>query len=65
MSMLYDILNKELVSTSISTNRSLHCWKASFRVSTYSSTFKYDFQISLVNIPEVSLDKGIFGPLLP
>ena len=65
MSMLYDIMNRDLISTSISMNRLIHCWKASFRVSTYSSTFKYDFQISLVDIPEVSLDKGIFGPLLP
>jgi len=65
MSMLYDILNRELVSTTITMNRSIHCWKASFRVSTYSSTFKYDFYISLVDIPEVSLDKGIFGALLP
>ncbi|MDD3803662.1 MAG: putative LPS assembly protein LptD [bacterium] len=65
LSILYDILNKETVSSSIAMNRSMHCWKAAFRVSTYGESFKYDFSLSLVDIPEVSLDKGIFGPLLP
>lgn len=64
-SLLYDLLGRELVSSSFSMDRTLHCWKASFRVSTYASSMKYDFSLSLVDIPEVSLNKGIFGPLLP
>ncbi|MGE3063238.1 MAG: LPS-assembly protein LptD [bacterium] len=65
MGILYDMLNREIISTSIVMNRSIHCWRALFRVSTYASAFKYDFSLSLIDIPEVALDKGIFGPLLP
>ncbi len=64
-STLYDFKNKKFVSFTASLNRSLHCWQARFMISSYSSVFKYDFQISIKDIPEISINKGIFGPLLP
>jgi len=44
-------------------DREIHCWKASFRVSQYGELVKYDFSITLTDIPEISIDKGILGPL--
>lgn len=64
-STLYDLKNKKFISFTTSLNRSLHCWQARFVVSSYSNIFKYDFQISIKEIPEISIDKGVFGPLLP
>lgn len=64
-STLYDFKSKNFVSFSASLNRSLHCWQARFTISSYANVFKYDFQISIKDIPEISINKGIFGPLLP
>lgn len=62
-SMLYDVLNKNTVSSSLTMNRDLHCWKASFTISTYGENFKYDFGLSLKDMPEISIDKDLLGPL--
>ncbi|MEO0234403.1 MAG: putative LPS assembly protein LptD [candidate division WOR-3 bacterium] len=64
-SSLYNLKDKNFVSFMASLNRSLHCWQARFMISSYANIFKYDFQISIKEIPEISIDKGIFGPLLP
>lgn len=61
--VLYDFKNGRFVSTAITIKRDLHCWDASFRIYTYGSTLKYDFSVSLKAIPDLSLDKGILGPL--
>lgn len=62
-SVLYNFKTERFVSTSISINRDLHCWDASFKIYTYGTTLKYDFRLSLKAIPDISLDKGILGPL--
>ncbi len=64
-STLYDVKSKRFVWFSTSLKRSLHCWEANFKVSSYSGIIKYDFQILIKDIPEISIDKGFFGPLLP
>lgn len=62
-SALYDVKNRMFISSSVLLERDLHCWKAAFRLSQYGSIVKYDFSITLTDIPEISLDKGILGPL--
>jgi len=60
---LYDIKYRKFISSSVQLDREIHCWKASFRVSQYGELVKYDFSITLTDIPEISIDKGILGPL--
>ena len=63
MSLLYDLISKEMVSSQVSLNRDLHCWKAAFSVSTYGEIFKYDFSLSLKEMPDIAIDKDLLAPL--
>ncbi len=63
MSLLYDLISKEIVSSQVSLNRDLHCWKAAFSVSTYGEIFKYDFSLSLKEMPDIAIDKDLLAPL--
>lgn len=61
--VLYDVLDRSIISSGISLNRDLHCWKANFTISTFGDNFKYDFSLSLKEMPEISIDKSLLGPL--
>ncbi len=62
-SMLYDFLDMKTVSSQLTINKDLHCWKGSFSISTYGDNFKYDFSLSLKEMPEISIDKNLLAPL--
>lgn len=62
-SILYDLKEMNIVSSSVTINRDLHCWRAAFSVSSYGTDMKYNFSLTLKEFSDLSIDKDILGPL--
>jgi lipopolysaccharide assembly outer membrane protein LptD (OstA) len=60
----YDWENKELVDYSFGLNRDLHCWEAVFNFNQLGDTWRYDFQIRIKEIPDVTIGKGLLGYII-
>lgn len=60
----YDWDQKEFVNYSFGLRRDLHCWEAVFNFNQLGDDWRYDFQIRIRDIPEVTIGKGLLGYIL-
>lgn len=60
----YDWEQKNLVDYSFSLNRNLHCWEAVLNFNQLGEVWRYDFQIRIKEIPEVTIGKGLLGYII-
>jgi hypothetical protein len=57
----YDRERREFVDYSFGLRRDLHCWEAVFSFNQLADNWRYDFQVRIKTIPEVTIGKGLFG----
>lgn len=60
----YDWETKRLVDYSIGLSRDLHCWEAVFSFNQLGDIWRYDFKVFVIEIPEVTIGKGLLGYIL-
>jgi lipopolysaccharide assembly outer membrane protein LptD (OstA) len=60
----YDWETRELVDFNFSLRRELHCWEALFSFTQLGDNWRYDFQVRIKSIPEVTIGKGLLGYIL-
>lgn len=60
----YDWDQREFVNYSFGLKRDLHCWEAVFNFNQLGDDWRYDFQIRIREIPEVTIGKGLLGYIL-
>ncbi|MBN2620685.1 LPS-assembly protein LptD [candidate division WOR-3 bacterium] len=60
----YDWEQREFVDYAFSLRRDLHCWEALFSFNQLADDWRYDFQVRIKSIPEVTIGKGLLGYIL-
>lgn len=60
----YDWDTKDFVDFNFSLSRNLHCWEALFSFKQLGDDWRYDFQVRIKSIPEVTIGKGLLGYIL-
>jgi hypothetical protein len=56
--MLYDLVDRIVVSQNYTVTRDLHCWEAQFRRSFSGGRWEYYFRITLKDLPEIFYERG-------
>jgi hypothetical protein len=60
----YDWEQREFVDYTFNLRRDLHCWEALFSFNQLGDDWRYDFQVRIKSIPEVTIGKGLLGYIL-
>lgn len=60
----YDWEQREFVDYAFSVRRDLHCWEALLTFNQLADDWRYDFQVRIKSIPEVTIGKGLLGYIL-
>jgi|GEM_PF-629423 len=60
----YDWDARDFVDFNFSLRRELHCWEAVFSFNQLGDDWRYDFQVRIKSIPEVTIGKGLLGYIL-
>ena len=61
----YNFVTHEMIDQSLSLERDLHCFRASFRWSTFGGIWIYDFKIWITALPEIKLQRSTLEAILP
>lgn len=64
-SAAWDISKGELVDQSLTLDRDLHCWAATFRWQRFGGSYTYDFKIWIKALPDISFKRSLFEAILP
>jgi len=60
----YDWDKKEFVDYRFGLTRDLHCWEAVFNFNQLGDAWRYDFEVRIKEIPDVTIGKGLLGYIL-
>ncbi len=61
----YNFVTHEMIDQSLSLERDLHCFRASFRWSTFGGVWIYDFKIWITALPDIKLQRSTIEAILP
>ncbi len=61
----YDFKRKKVIDQQLNLERDLHCFRASFRWSTFGDVWLYDFRIWITALPDIKLQRATLEALLP
>ena len=64
-SAVWDLSRGELVDQSLTLDRDLHCWAATFRWQRFGDSYTYDFKIWIKAMPDISFKRSLFEAILP
>lgn len=61
----YDFKRKKVIDQQLNLERDLHCFRASFRWSTFGDIWLYDFRIWITALPDIKLQRATLEAILP